>query len=331
MIDHSKTLCALTWHPAGGNAVITGAMMANCQVYYRFYGRSAHAAAAPHLGRSALDAVELMDVGVNYLREHMEPTERVHYAILDTGGTSPNVVQNHAEVLYLIRSTDTEKVNALYERVSNIARGAALMTETRVEILFDKAVSSTLSNAVLEDVLYQSMKKVPLPEYTEEELAFAKAIQDTCRDIDPSGDLSLGFLPNRERRRFAALYRESRMMDRVIEHRHLDVFIPGSSDVGDVSRVVPTAQFAAATAAPSTPAHSWQMVAQGKGSIAMKGMLYAVKVLAEAGKMLVEDPELLKKAKEEFLEETEGKPYLCPIPKHIRPHRNVEELAALQS
>ena len=318
--------CALTWHPGGGNAVMTGAFMANCQVYYRFRGRSAHAAAAPHLGRSALDAVELMDVGVNYMREHMEPTDRIHYAILDTGGTSPNVVQNHAEVLYLIRSTDTEKVNALYERVCNIARGAALMTETKVEILFDKAVSSTLSNAVLEDVLYQSMKKVPLPEYTAEELDFAKAIKDSYKDIDPAGDLSISFLPNRERRRCAALYRESPMMDFVIEHHHLDVFVPGSSDVGDASRVVPTAQFVAATFTPGTPGHSWQMVAQGKNSIAMKGMLYAAKVLAEAGKQLIEDPELLKKAKEEFIETTEGKPYLSPIPKHIKPHRNVEEL-----
>ena len=148
---------ALTWHPGGGNAVLTGSFMANCQVCYRFRGTSSHAAAAPHLGRSALDAVELMDVGVNYMREHMEPTDRVHYAILDTGGISPNVVQNHAEVLYLIRSTDSEKVRALYERVNKIAKGAAMMTETEVEILFDKAASSTLSNSVLEDVLFQCM------------------------------------------------------------------------------------------------------------------------------------------------------------------------------
>ena len=93
---------ALTWHPAGGNAVLTGSLQANCQAYFRFHGVSSHAAGSPHLGRSALDAVELMDVGVNYMREHMEPTDRIHYAITDTGGSSPNVVQNHAEVLYLI-------------------------------------------------------------------------------------------------------------------------------------------------------------------------------------------------------------------------------------
>ena len=317
---------ALTWHPGGGNAVLTGSFMANCQVCYRFHGTSSHAAAAPHLGRSALDAVELMDVGVNYLREHIEPTDRIHYAILDTGGTSPNVVQNHAEVLYLIRSTDSEKVRALYERVNKIAKGAAMMTETEVEILFDKAASSTLSNSVLEDLLFQCMKKVPLPEYTEEELAFAKAVKDTCRDIDPSGDISISFLPNREKKHYARLYREKLMADFIVGHPHLDVYVAGSSDVGDVSFVVPTAQFSAATVTPGTPAHSWQMTAQGKSSAALKGMLYAAKVLAEAGKQLIDDPSLLKKAREEFLEETGGRKYVCPIPAHIRPHRNIREL-----
>ena len=124
----------LTWHPGGTNGVMTGYFQANCQVYFRFNGTTAHAASAPHLGRSALDAVELMNVGVNYMREHMEPTDRIHYAVLDTGGISPNVVQAKATVLYLIRSINTEKVLALYERVQKIARGAALMTETDVEI-----------------------------------------------------------------------------------------------------------------------------------------------------------------------------------------------------
>ena len=165
---------ALTWHPAGGNAVLTGSLQANCQAYFRFHGVSSHAAGSPHLGRSALDAVELMDVGVNYMREHMEPTDRIHYAITDTGGSSPNVVQNHAVVLYLIRSTDNNKVKRLYERVKNIAKGAALMTETNVEAVFDKACSNILSNSILEQLLYDCMKTIPLPSYTEEELAYAE-------------------------------------------------------------------------------------------------------------------------------------------------------------
>ena len=321
---------ALTWHPGGGNAVMTGSMMANCQAYFRFTGKASHAAAAPHLGRSALDAVELMDVGVNYMREHIEPTDRIHYAVLDTGGTSPNVVQSHAEVLYLIRSTDAAKVRALYDRVCKIARGAAMMTETEVQIVFDKGCSETLSNPVLEGVLYDSMKKIPLPAYTPEELAYAAAIHETCLAFDPASDLSLGFLPNRQKRHYAEIYRTKAMADLVVEHQHLDVFVPGSSDVGDASKVVPTAQFIAATATPGTPAHSWQMTAQGKSGTAAKGMWYAAQVLADAAITLVQNPALIQKAKQEFREATEGKPYECPIPANIPPHRNVEELLALQ-
>lgn len=313
---------ALTWHPAGGNAVLTGSLQANCQAYFRFHGVSAHAAGAPHLGRSALDAVELMDVGVNYMREHMEPTDRIHYAITDTGGSSPNVVQNHAEVLYLIRSTDTEKVKKLYERVKNIARGAALMTETKVEVVFDKACSNILSNSVLEQLLYDCMKTVPLPSYTEEELAYAEKIKETITDADIASDMSLMMAQGAEKRRLASRYRELPMADFVVEHRHQELFLPGSSDVGDCSHAAPTAQFVGACFVPGTPAHSWQMTAQGKEKTAVKGMFYAAQVLSEACRRLFEEPELVKQARKEFEETTEGKPYECPIPAEILPNAN---------
>ena len=313
---------ALTWHPAGGNAVLTGSLQANCQAYFRFHGVSAHAAGAPHLGRSALDAVELMDVGVNYMREHMEPCDRIHYAITDTGGSSPNVVQNHAEVLYLIRSTDTEKVKKLYERVKNIARGAALMTETKVEVVFDKACSNILSNSVLEQLLYDCMKTVPLPSYTEEELAYAEKIKETITDADIASDMSLMMAQGAEKRRLASRYRELPMADFVVEHRHQELFLPGSSDVGDCSHAAPTAQFVGACFVPGTPAHSWQMTAQGKEKTAVKGMFYAAQVLSEACRRLLEEPELVKQARKEFEETTEGKPYECPIPAEILPNAN---------
>ncbi|HJG81592.1 MAG TPA: amidohydrolase [Lacrimispora saccharolytica] len=313
---------ALTWHPAGGNAVLTGSLQANCQAYFRFHGVSAHAAGAPHLGRSALDAVELMDVGVNYMREHMEPCDRIHYAITDTGGSSPNVVQNHAEVLYLIRSTDTEKVKKLYERVKNIARGAALMTETKVEVVFDKACSNILSNSVLEQLLYDCMKTVPLPSYTEKELEYAEKIKETITDADIDSDMSLMMAQGAEKRKLASRYRELPMADFVVEHRHQELFLPGSSDVGDCSHAAPTAQFVGACFVPGTPAHSWQMTAQGKEKTAVKGMLYAAKVLCEACRRLFEEPELVKQARKEFEETTEGKPYECPIPAEIFPNAN---------
>lgn len=313
---------ALTWHPGGGNAVGTGSMQANCQAYFKFKGVTAHAAASPHLGRSALDAVELMNVGVNYMREHMEPTDRIHYAVLDTGGTSPNVVQGHAEVLYLIRSTETEKVNRLYERVKKVAQGAALMTETEVTVVFDKACSNILSNSVLEQILYDSMKKARLPEYTKEDLAYADKFKQIITMQDLGGDLSVQFLDNRKKKELMSLYAAKNMADFVQEYEHLDIQIAGSSDVGDVSHVVPTAQFIGACFVPGTPAHSWQMVAQGKSDTAIKGMLYASDVLKTAAITLFENPSAIKRAREEFLLETEGKPYECPIPAEIRPNMN---------
>ncbi|MGE4277341.1 MAG: amidohydrolase [Lawsonibacter sp.] len=317
---------ALTWHPGGGHAVMTGSMQANCQAYFRFSGVSAHAAGAPHLGRSALDAVELMDVGANYMREHIEPTDRIHYAILDTGGKSPNVVQNHAEVLYLIRSVNTQKVKALYERVCKIAHGAAMMTETQVEILFDKACSNTISNSVLEQLLYESMKRVPLPVYREEEISFAQEIKKTITELNLESDLSMGGLTSTQRREIALRYGPLPMTDFVVDYQHLDVPIPGSSDVGDCSHVVPTAQFVGACFAPGTPAHSWQMVAQGLSGAAVKGMLYAASVLADAAARVVDDPSIADRAKAEFNKVTEGNPYICPIPPEIKPNQNINEL-----
>lgn len=313
---------ALTWHPAGGYSVLTGSLQANCQAYFRFHGKAAHAAAVPYLGRSALDAVELMDVGVNYLREHMEPTDRVHYAITDTGGSSPNVVQSHAEVLYLVRSTETEKVKALYERVCEVAKGAAQMTGTAVDIVFDKACSNVLSNSVLEALLYESMQKVPLPTYTKEELELATEFQQTIDETDLAGDMSLVFLSGAEKRKVMAKLREQPLASFVLPYSHKDINIFGSSDVGDCSHVVPTAQFVAGCFVPGTPAHSWQMTAEGRTGFAVKGMLYAANVLAEAARQIFLHPELAEQAKAEFVEATNGEPYVCPIPPEIKPNQN---------
>ena len=256
------------------------------------------------------------------MREHMEPTDRIHYAITDTGGSSPNVVQNHAEGLYLIRSTDNNKVKRLYERVKNIARGAALMTETNVEAVFDKACSNILSNSILEQLLYDCMKTIPLPSYTEEELAYAEQMKKTITDADIASDMSLMMVHGAEKRRLASLYRELPMANFVVEHQHQDLFLPGSSDVGDCSHATPTAQFVGACFVPGTPAHSWQMTAQGKEKTAVKGMFYAAQVLSEACRRLFEKPEIVKQAREVFENDTEGKPYECPIPTEILPNAN---------
>ena len=149
---------ALTWHPGSFTGVLSQATLANVQARFVFHGRASHAAHSPHLGRSALDAVELMNVGVNYMREHMPADARVHYAVTDSGGFSPNVVQARAEVLYLIRARNNRDAAELYERVQNVARGAALMTDCRVEIVFDKACSNLLQNRTLNRVMYAQMQ-----------------------------------------------------------------------------------------------------------------------------------------------------------------------------
>lgn len=309
---------AITWHPFAVNGVMTGSLLANCQAYFRFKGISSHAAASPHLGRSALDAVELMNVGVNFLREHMEDTDRIHYAITDTGGVSPNVVQANAEVLYLIRSANTEKVNKLYERVIKIAQGAALMTETEVEIVFDKACSDVLSNSVIEQVLYDSFVEVGVPEYTDEEREYAKKFSETLSENDIAGDMSLKILANPKKLLKKLL--ASPICEFIAPHEHRDVTVAGSSDVGDVSNVVPTAQIITACYTVGTPAHSWQEVAQGKSSMAMKGTLLAAEVMSKAAIKLMVNEDILQAAKDEFKESRNGQEYICPIPMEVKPN-----------
>ena len=163
--------------------------LANIQAYFRFRGVAAHAANSPHLGRSALDAVELMNVGVNYLREHMVPDARVHYAVTNSGGISPNVVQARAEVLYLVRAPINSQAAELYERVKNVARGAALMTGCELEIVFDKACSNYIPNGVLNEVMYANMQALQGPSYTEGEQQAARRMWDAISpdDIDNAG------------------------------------------------------------------------------------------------------------------------------------------------
>ena len=311
---------AVTWHPFNTNGVLTGRWAANMQIYFRFKGISSHAAGSPQLGRSALDALELMNVGVNFLREHMDDTDRVHYAITNTGGISPNVVQAEAEAVYLVRSKNNEGVKDLYERVVKIAQGAALMTETELEIQIDKACSDVMPNSVIEQVLYESMLKVGVPSYTEEEREYARNFAKTITEKDIKGDTILKMVPNPDE-----IYQKllkAPIADFIVPYQHGEMLLSGSSDVGDVSKVVPTAQISAACFAVGTPAHSWQNVAQGKSSIAIKGMLMAADVMADATIRLMEDEKVLQAAKDEYNKKMGGKKYVSPIPEDVKPRLN---------
>ncbi|MCU6795112.1 peptidase dimerization domain-containing protein, partial [Paenibacillus sp. WQ 127069] len=170
---------AITWHPFTSSNIMTFNVLATISSYFKFYGKSSHASGSPHHGRSALDAVELMNVGVNFLREHVEQDTRMHYAITDTGGSSPNVVQSEAAVLHQIRAPKLSQVREIYERVLNIAKGAALMTDTKLEVVFDKASSNVLLNNVLGALLYEKFKEVgPVP-VNDKDLEYARKIRET--------------------------------------------------------------------------------------------------------------------------------------------------------
>lgn len=311
---------AITWHPASTNNVTSGSSLANYQVKYRFYGTAAHAAGDPHLGRSALDAVELMNVGVQFLREHMIDEARVHYAILDAGGYSPNVVQPYAEVLYLIRSPKNSQVEELYQRVNKIAQGAALMTETRMEMEFIKGCSNTIPNNVLEAQLYENFKEIGVPKYTPEEHEFARQIIAHYEAGPNAMDGAAGTTKawGKELAEYQAEHGVS-LNDFLLSLQSYDKASAGSTDVGDVSWNCPTAQIHVVTTAAKTPGHSWQFTSCNRTSIAHKGVNCAGKVMGATVIDLIENPEIIKKANEEFLERLEGETYKCPIPAGIKP------------
>ena len=310
---------AITWHPGDLTRADTGSSLANYQVAYKFYGTSAHAGGAPHLGRSALDALELMNMGVQFLREHVVPEARIHYAITNTGGYSPNVVQPYAEVLYLIRAPKNNQVEEIYRRVNKIAEGAAHMTETRVEIDFVKGCSNLVSNKVIAKKLWENLTELGAPEYTKEEMELAQAIHNSVGESCYESIEKVAKTCDKETKKEVLAHRGEAMYRFVAPFDPVGIMSFGSTDVGDVSWNCPTAQAYVATWAAGTPGHSWQVVSQGKSGLAHKGLIYAAKAMAGAAVDLIEDPEIIKEAWAEMEETLEGDTYHCPIPDGCRP------------
>ena len=307
---------ALCWHPGDTNEVTTGSNAACIQMEFSFAGTASHAAGDPEHGRSALDAAELMNIGVQFLREHMPKNCCLHYSFLDAGGVSPNVVQPTATVLYMVRGDNVRNAKALLERVKKIAQGAAMMTETSVTTRQIDGTSDTVSNTVLEKVIYENLQQAPLPVYTPEEEAFAAKMKET---------FGQPMLPGQWVQEVPALKAFSikktnggalPLNNFVMPYTPFLQMSPGSTDVGDVSWLTPTAQFTTATWVSGSPGHSWQNVATGKHSIAHKGLLLAAKVLAGTAADLMENPGILQEAKEEFDSAT-AQGYDCPIGKEV--------------
>ena len=309
---------ALTWHPGDQTGLFTGRCLANIGVTYHFKGVSAHAGGLAYIGRSALDAVELMDVGANYLREHVVPEARIHYAITDTGGTSPNVVQSHASVFYYLRAPEPYYVREMYERMGNIAKGAAMMTGTEVEIEYNRGVNSLMPNDCLNHVMHENMETVGLPEYTKKDHETAVKFRETIEEKDITFQELLSSMTKKEKP-LVMEHRGKDIYDFIIPELSTEPLLLGSTDVGDVSMTCPVAQLHAATYAAGTALHSWQAVAQGKEPLMHKGELYAAKVLACTAVDLFENPKLVEQAKEELQERLGEHPFESLMPKDVKP------------
>lgn len=316
---------ALCWHPGDVNAVWQARTLANLSVYFRFEGKASHAAAAPHLGRSALDAVELMNVGANYLREHVEPEVRFHYAVTDSGGRAPNVVQANAESFYYCRAPRMAQAREVFERLCDVARGAALMTGTRLEIVFSQGLSDYIPNLVLGEVLQKCMEETGGPAFEAADFELADKIRATLSPAEIA--TSMNQLKMIQGIAVLTEIGDSPLNSVIGPLFRGDFCLPGSTDLGDVSQVVPTAQLIYASAALGTQAHSWQNTAQAGSGIGHKGMLAAGKALGLAAVELFCDTDIIRRAKAEHAAKRE--PYSCPIPETINPedildiiHRN---------
>ncbi|MDR0358627.1 MAG: amidohydrolase, partial [bacterium] len=301
---------AVSWHPASFSGVNDAVSLANTRIDFTFTGRAAHAAGAPHLGRSALDAVELMNVGVSYMREHMPDTARVHYALLDAGGIAPNVVQARAKVRYLVRATNLTELNPLVERVRKIAQGAALMTETTVDTRVVSAVSNLLGNEPMERAMQDVFEQLGPPPFDEEDRAIAAMFQATLKPEDIAEAYARAGLP---------VEQGKVLWDSVVPLEVKGTGGVGSTDVGDVSWVVPTVQARGATCALGTPFHSWQLTAQGKSLYAHTGMVHTAKVMAATALAALQDPALIDRAKADLCDRTGATPYVCPLPPGVEP------------
>ena len=308
---------AYTWHPETINEVGSKGSVAIMGANFTFTGVAAHAGAEPHLGRSALDAVELMNVGCNYLREHMIDAARIHYAYSDAGGSAPNVVQSCAVIKYEVRAPKVSQVQELFTRVVDVAKGAALMNGTKMQYEITMAFSDYTANRTLGAVVDQCFQELGAPDWTEEDYALAAGFLRTYPRSTMAGireKLGTYFAPEE--------------LDKALE-KPLDSMVhpfnpketgynSGSTDVGDVGYATPTVMFHVATACLGTVGHSWQNTAFACSGIGMKGMLRAAEVMTFSAIRTMAQPELIRKAKEELIRKNGGQ-YRCPLPDYVAP------------
>jgi aminobenzoyl-glutamate utilization protein B len=315
----------LSHHPGSFNTAGLGSSTAINSVKFHYYGKTSHAAGSPEQGRSALDAVELMNVGVNYLREHVIDKARIHY-VIEVGGGQPNVVPDYARSWYYIRAPERDQVDHIYTRILKIAEGAALMTETTLKVEFLTGVYNLLPNKVLSGVVVANMREVGAPKYTTEDLAYAAEVAKSFPKGQKIDNLRKSKLPNWEK------YTDVDIVADILDPWNEGEVSGGSTDVSDVSWQTPTMEFGTAAFVLGAPGHSWQTVTCGGTSLGHKSLIFATKTMAGATLDLLAKPELLEQAKEEHAKKMQGRTYRCAIPDEIGPPLAVaREQAARQS
>jgi aminobenzoyl-glutamate utilization protein B len=292
----------LHWHPSDKNAAWSASSKALVSAKFTFEGLPAHASVSPEAGRSALDAVELMNVGANYLREHIREDARIHYVITNGGG-QPNVVPARATVWYYVRADKHQDVEYLFDWLRDIAQGAALMTRTRVTVQIDTDCHEIIPNRPLAELLTRNLRRVGPPTFTEEERTFARRLQEPLE------------------KEFGWQFSEP--LETTVREEQESELSKGSTDVGDISWRVPTGGLRTACFVAGAPGHSWQNVATIASSIGEKGMLYAAKTLAVSALDLFEDSRWIAAARDDWKQRMQGRTYRSLIPPGQRPPKTI--------
>ncbi len=313
--------CAITWHPCDDNNVWSMNFMAIQNLRIRFYGVAAHSASQGHLGRNALEATELTGVGSNYLRGHVERDVCINYAVTNAGGPAPNVIQDYAEMVYNIRAYTHKKAVAAAQWVEEIARGAAMMSRTRVEVIYEGGLSELVPNRTLERIAYEQFRQVGTTPYTQEDLDFCAKIHETFPEGSEESTCSnLSYVYGKVAQEIIPQIRGKVINDVLYPFTEIPHAKYGSTDVCDVSWFTPTVQVTTACYAKDTPGHSWQQVAQGKQPLCFNGMLTGAKIMALTAVHLLENPQSVAAMREEFRQAMEGKTYECPLTEEMLQH-----------
>jgi aminobenzoyl-glutamate utilization protein B len=314
----------LSHHPSSLNTARLSSSTAVNGVKFHYHGKTSHAAGNPEQGRSALDAIELMNVGVNFLREHVIQDARIHY-VIEVGGGQPNVVPDYARSWYYIRAPERDQLDPIYARILKIAEGAALMTETTLKVEFIDGLYNIIPNRVVAEAVVKNMREAGAPTYTKKELEFAAEIAKSFPKEQKIDALRKSKIPGWEK------YVDVDLPTDILDPSGDGEIMAGSSDVGDVSWKCPTVEFGTTVNVLGAPGHSWQFVTMSASTVAHKSLTFAAKTIAGTALDFITQPELLKKAKAEHKDRLKGRTYKTPIPEDCVPPLEIAKVGAMKA